>query len=213
MITIPTGPHKLESLGYKLPRLLDKWRAMFVIAERVANLSVVVDKKVGCVMFDTLVTRILAFGYNGPATGIDHDSAGSAYVMCPDCRADCLDPALCSTCEGQGHIPNPAPSGDQHAEVNALFKLPRDVPALSMVVAITCAPCATCSRHLVQSGRVGAVLFQHSDYGKYDPDFLPAHGIATGGWEDVQRVREHPEESEHTVRLQMLIDTLLTRSK
>lgn len=110
-----------------------KLGVMIDLADGLASLSVAKLRQVGAVVFDAGFRRVLAIGYNGPFAGRPHEESGG-------------DPSR--------------PSGDAHAEVNALMKVDaREGAGRRAVMLVTCAPCSTCAGYIVNSDVVGLVLF------------------------------------------------------
>lgn len=223
----PTGSHKLESPGINMPRLMQKWSVMGALASHLAELSVTPERQVGCVVFDAWVTRVWSFGYNGPVTGLPHDTPREQpYIPCPGrCNKGkvCLsvpmgavDEDRCMMCyesDRPGYIRNPKPSGMQHAEVNTLIRMPvMDVPPLSSVAWLTLAPCENCSRHLVQSGAIGCVVFDQG-HDKYDPAFLPSQGIAVVGSVAIRTAAAGQMDRSSLTSLQTVVESLIRKAK
>lgn len=120
-------------------RLAKKILVMCQLGHSLTHLSEAVERQVGAVIFDPALMRVHAMGYNGPAAGEDPTPA----------RGD------------ENH------SGDTHAEVNALVKT--NAPWLtprSQIMYVTCSPCQTCARYIVNFGAIGLVIYGADEYSK-----------------------------------------------
>lgn len=95
---------------------------MMELAHSVANRSHDPKHKVGCVVTDEHMERVLGFGYNGGAKGQSNER-------------DSME-------EGK--------SGFIHAEVNALVKTDYSIP--NKKVFLTMSPCRVCAKLLVNAG-------------------------------------------------------------
>lgn len=90
--------------------------------------------QVGCVITSMDYRKILAWGYNGNASGLSN-------------RCDSTEPGAC---------------GCLHAEENAVINcdVPRDTPK---IVFCTHLPCVMCAKRLINLGGVKTVFYHH-DY-------------------------------------------------
>ena len=125
--------------GSGIKRRTEKLLAMSKFADSLAELSVGKLRKVGVVIFNCECTEVLAMGYNGPPTGEDHE-------QCHD------DPST--------------PSGDLHAEVNALIKLRSRETA---VMCVTASPCTLCAGYVANVKQIRFLIF--------GPDKAPVGGM------------------------------------
>lgn len=105
-----------------------------------------------CVIADADLQRILAIGYNGKARGEEHE------------------------CDS----PVPGKCGCVHAEMNAIAKLRGEETKL--VVFLTQSPCVLCARLLVNTGRVGLVLYLEPYRDATGIAILRARGIESAPW-------------------------------
>lgn len=113
-------------------RIMDKSLVMIQLAESLRTLSAGALRQVGAVVFDPWFQHVLAIGYNGPFAGRPHEESGKD----PD-----------------------RPSGDAHAEVNALIKLnTQRWSGRKAIMAVTCPPCQTCAGYIINSNAIGLVL-------------------------------------------------------
>lgn len=110
-------------------RLLSKLTVFYDLARNLADLSRCRRLQVGCVVITPDMTEVVAIGYNGPSCGRPNDS----------CRG------------GEGAC------GCVHSEANALVKLRTDREDLVMVT--THSPCEHCAGLVVNSQRVGSVVY------------------------------------------------------
>jgi len=78
--------------------------------------------KVGAVITDLSMRRVLAVGYNGPASGLDHER--------------------CNTEEGN--------CGCLHAECNAIARVDNTLPG--KIIFVTISPCVMCAQMIIQAG-------------------------------------------------------------
>ncbi len=120
-------------------RLAQKILVMCQLGHSLTELSEAVERQVGAVIFDPALMRVHAMGYNGPAAGENPVPARG----------------------NENH------SGDTHAEVNALVKT--NAPWLaprSQIMYVTCAPCETCARYIVNFGAIGLVIYGADEYSK-----------------------------------------------
>jgi len=115
-------------------RLRNKWSTMHDFAVLLSKLSTAKIRKVGCVIHSPDARHVLGTGYNGQAAGVDHSKSGDNTAT---------------------------PSGDLHAEVNALLALGPMLsgPSHSLVMQVTAAPCIVCAGYILNSGLVGAVIY------------------------------------------------------
>lgn len=112
-----------------------------------SNLSRCKRLRVGCVLVPPDMSEVAAIGYNGPPAGEDNDA----------CRA---------TAGGCGCI---------HAEANALVKV-RSGPA-GLVLVTTDSPCEHCAGLIINSGRVGWVVYTRHYRDSRGLDLLENRGI------------------------------------
>lgn len=114
--------------------------AVFIrLAADLASLSRCRRLRVGCVIIRPDYSEVLAIGYNGPKAGSDNDSCRSSEGSC----------------------------GCVHSEANALVKLRTSETCLMMVT--THSPCEHCAGLIVNSGRIGRVI--------YDKDYRDDAGV------------------------------------
>ncbi len=125
------------------------WDAYFMqIAHLVATRATCPRRSVGAILVRD--RRILATGYNGAPSGVAH---------CPDLGPDRDWPAGCLRA---GHCIRAL-----HAEQNALLQAARNGTAIEGAeVYVTCQPCNTCAKMLINAG-VRRVVFE----GDYPDDF------------------------------------------
>lgn len=124
-----------------IQRMAMKINVMCQLGHSLAKLSQATERHVGAVIFDPKLMRVHGMGYNGPAAGEDPAPA----------RGD------------EDH------SGDTHAEVNALVKT--NAPWLaprSQIMYVTCAPCETCARYIINFGAIGMVIYGADEYDKFE---------------------------------------------
>jgi len=107
---------------------------MHDFAVLLSTLSTAKIRQVGCVIHSPDARHVLGAGYNGQAAGVDHSKSGGDAT---------------------------APSGDLHAEVNALLALGSMLsgPSRSLVLQVTAAPCAVCAGYILNSGLIGAIIY------------------------------------------------------
>lgn len=127
-------------------RLRSKLEVFWQFTEGLAGLSRCKRLAVGCVIIPADLSEILAIGYNGPPAGVPNDS----------CRME----------EGK--------CGCVHADANALVKLhSRDT---GLVMILTHSPCEHCAGLVINSRRIGYVL-----YGGHYRDLRGANLLRSSG--------------------------------
>lgn len=125
----------------KFKRLADKWRVMRGLGQMLAGLSHSEIRQVGAVIFSPDITQIIGTGYNGPAIG--------------------------QQARTQKQIGSQS-TQETHSEVNALIKSNlRDCPRKSLVMFVSCPPCVTCARYIINSEAIGFVLYDHQEEASY----------------------------------------------
>lgn len=101
-------------------------------AEDLSGLGCCRRRQVGCVVVTPELTEVVAIGYNGPPAGIPNDS-------CRDVVGQC---------------------GCVHAEASALCKL--RTTERDLVLVGTVCPCEACAGLVLNSRRIGAVVYAHA---------------------------------------------------
>jgi dCMP deaminase len=114
------------------------------------------NRKVGCVIVDDSYERILAWGYNGVASGEDHKCEWGERTMDKEYNS-------CSCC---------------HAEMNCLVKLDATDPS-GKIMYITLAPCMICARLIVNAKRIHTVYFNEFYKDRRSLELLERSGIQT----------------------------------
>lgn len=104
---------------------------MWRLVTDLATLSTCDRLLVGCAVIRPDFTRVLAIGYNGRASGEDNRDCTGAEGAC----------------------------GCIHAEANALIKL--ETTEAGLILLTTSAPCEHCAGLIVNSRRVGTVVWGH----------------------------------------------------
>jgi dCMP deaminase len=142
---------------------LDLATYLIMVAQAVALRSPC-RRKVGCVLADEK-GKILASGYNGPPSGVAH---------CDERGCDPLRQHHCSAAEQPGCSCSVRSNSCDaiHAEQNALIQC-NDVSKVHFV-AVTRAPCLTCTRMLLNSGAVEVLFSEGSSYPAAETYFLNA---------------------------------------
>lgn len=101
-------------------------------AKELAELSTCKRLKVGCVVVDPELSGDMAIGYNGPPAGVSNDACRSEEGAC----------------------------GCIHGEANALIKLRTSKTGLVMFTTVS--PCEHCAGLIINSRRIGYVIFQEA---------------------------------------------------
>lgn len=115
-----------------LDRTLRKQNIFMTFTRELSGLSTCKRLATGCLVCPEDYTSVLSIGYNGPASGIPNDS-------CTGARNDC---------------------GCVHAEANALIKL--GFLQERGILMTTRAPCAHCAGLIVNSKKIGVVIFSET---------------------------------------------------
>jgi deoxycytidylate deaminase len=132
----------------RLKRQIQKMRVMINIAREVSSLSAAKIRQTGCVIIDVNFRCSPAIGYNGQAAGVDHDRSGASLDV---------------------------PSGDLHAEVNALMKS-HHIPGSTMVITTT-TPCIPCSGYLLNDPRTRGLVIGDDTVEFEGTSLLKKHGV------------------------------------
>ena len=131
-----------------LERQIKKMQVMINIADEVATLSAAKIRQTGCVIIDVNFRCSPAIGYNGQAAGVDHDRSGATLEE---------------------------PSGDLHAEVNALIKSHHII--CSTIVITTTTPCIPCSGYLLNDPRTRGLVIGEDVVEFEGTSLLKRHGV------------------------------------
>lgn len=99
-------------------------------AHALQELSVCKRHAVGCVIFKADCTQILSIGYNGPASGVEHERCTGEVGTC----------------------------GCIHAEINAFTKL-NCKEAYPALIYCTVSPCLNCANVIANSMAIKAVIY------------------------------------------------------
>ena len=120
---------ELVTGGSSTERLRRKVKVFWDLAIGLSNLSVCRRLSVGAVILAQDLSTVLSIGFNGPPSGMPNDS-------CRDTQGNC---------------------GCIHAEANALVKLRTEQSGLLLIVTVS--PCEHCAGLILNSRRIGAVLY------------------------------------------------------
>jgi len=125
------------------------------LAKSISRRSTCSRLQVGCVITSIDFRKVIAWGYNGGASGLENECAS-------------IEPGQC------GHL---------HAEANAIINC--DVPrATEKRVFVTDLPCAMCSKMLINLGGVREVVYARDYRIKDGLELLKRAGISTVCWID-----------------------------
>lgn len=124
----------------KSQRTFEKRRCIAAFLAGVARLSTCKRFQHACVIVDSAITEIHAFGFNGVPLGIRHDLCDGA-----------ADPCVCV-----------------HAEANALIKLRRDIKSATLIV--TTSPCVKCAGLIINSRAVDIVVVGNAAHASMSTD-------------------------------------------
>lgn len=119
-----SAPGLSYSPGPTPDRRISRHQMFMLFAEAAARRSTCRRLNVGCVI--TYDNSPVAVGYNGPPAGEPHCSG-------PDCGVPSCTRAI-------------------HAEINAIKRVPADIPFGACTVYVTNSPCPSCTIQIVQYG-------------------------------------------------------------
>ena len=119
------------------------------IVRKLEGLSVCKRAQVGCIITPDDFTKIYAMGYNGPASGFNHDTCSIAADSCA-----CI-----------------------HAEANALVKL--QTTEKDLILFCSLAPCEHCAGLIINSKQITQIIYLAEFKTKNGLQMLWKSGIKT----------------------------------